>query len=399
MTNLHEKLIAASEHIRLTAEEKRTMRAALFGAPDPVAFARSPYVFVASHRWAAALAVLVLVVGAGGGTAFAAQGALPGSPLYAVKVKVVEPAQLALASGPAQKAAVNAQIAQTRVEEAEALAQRGALDAATTQALALNFEAHAASAEALAEETSASDPVAAVQVKAQLGASASAGGEVLAALGGQSADEETKQNAAALSVRVLARAPRQSQGHDVSAVALAAKTAAPAPQQDAAGESTSPAAARSFAFAPAPAPATTTTATTAAPADVSDAPTSTENEDDTPRAQAVAASLEQKAQKALDALQAQLEASSTLNASSRSSLAESLTAIQSLMNEGADALNAAHYSTATDDFTQALGKALRLSVLLAAQQKFDTHVVESLFSSGGEYGSHGDDSGGLNLHF
>ncbi|MEK7108895.1 MAG: hypothetical protein AAB919_00470, partial [Patescibacteria group bacterium] len=113
MNNLYKKLNSEADHIRLTADEKRAMRLRVFGMPSPVRIARSPYVFFASHRFMAALAAFVLVVFAGGSTAaYAAQGALPGEPLYALKTNVLEPVAVALASTPAKKAAVHVALAQ-----------------------------------------------------------------------------------------------------------------------------------------------------------------------------------------------------------------------------------------------------------------------------------------------
>ncbi len=164
MTNLYKKLNRESDHIRLTAEEKNAMRALLRSAMQSYegdAAVASPYApalrsfrsVVGSHRLLTALAALVLVVLAGGSTAaYAARGSLPGQPLYALKTKVLEPVEVALAATPAAKAQVETQIATRRVAEAQALAAQGRLDATTTQELEVNFNEHAAQALALAGE-------------------------------------------------------------------------------------------------------------------------------------------------------------------------------------------------------------------------------------------------------
>ena len=170
MNKLYKKLNRESDHIRLTAAEKSAVKARLFGlpaegAPSPVRVVRSPYVFFASHRFVAVLAAFVLVVFAGGSTAFAAQGALPGQPLYALKTKVLEPVAVALATTPAAKAAVHVALVQRRVAEAETLAQQGTLTASTGAELAANFESNAQSAETIAAQVATSDPAVAVQIR------------------------------------------------------------------------------------------------------------------------------------------------------------------------------------------------------------------------------------------
>ncbi len=150
MNNLYKKLTTESQHIRLTADEKRAMRAHIFGAPSPVTVTHSPYVFFASHRFLAALAAFVIVVFTGGSTAaFAAQGALPGEALYVLKTKVLEPVEVALAPTPQGKAKVETRIATRRVAEAQTLAAQGRLDATTTQEIEDNFNEHAERAIAL----------------------------------------------------------------------------------------------------------------------------------------------------------------------------------------------------------------------------------------------------------
>src|SRR6185312_12009425 len=70
---------------------------------------------------------LALVLVAGTGTAFAAQGALPGSALYGVKVNIEEPLQGAFATSPVAKANWNTQLAARRLSEAVQLAAQNQL--------------------------------------------------------------------------------------------------------------------------------------------------------------------------------------------------------------------------------------------------------------------------------
>lgn len=162
MNNFYQKIQNAAHRLRLTPTEKQHMRVALYeamkqspatasgGVPQDAGMrvVKSPYVFV-SPRFAGAFAVLLILI-LGSGTAYAAQGALPGSPLYPVKVNVNDAVRVALATTPQQKALANAAVAQERLDEAQALEAQGRLDATTTAELQQNFDEHAAIAIALA---------------------------------------------------------------------------------------------------------------------------------------------------------------------------------------------------------------------------------------------------------
>ena len=67
-------------------------------------------------RWAASVAILLVVCLVGGGTVFAASGSMPDSPLYPVKL-ATEHVQLALTFSDIGKAEANAQLADKRVQE------------------------------------------------------------------------------------------------------------------------------------------------------------------------------------------------------------------------------------------------------------------------------------------
>ena len=111
------KLKQAADAIRLSHDEKAIMRANLFAAIDaakytPVLQVRTAYVW-ASWRYSASFALLLVFV-LGGGTAYAAQGALPGGLLYPVKVYVNESVAEALATSPEAKLSFHASRAEER---------------------------------------------------------------------------------------------------------------------------------------------------------------------------------------------------------------------------------------------------------------------------------------------
>jgi hypothetical protein len=164
MNEFFKNLKNEAHTIKLSQNEKQAMRAAVYAAieeiPTPVhevytvRAVRSTYMWF-SPRFALPFAVL-LVMGLGTGTAFAAQGALPGDILYPVKIHVNEAVEVALATTPAQKAQTEESIADLRVVEAQTLAAQGRLDATTTQELEDNFNEHASRALAFSGEEEAS---------------------------------------------------------------------------------------------------------------------------------------------------------------------------------------------------------------------------------------------------
>ncbi len=89
------------------------------------------------------LAALALFIVTSSGISYAAEKALPGDTLYAIKTMVNEPARVALAIEPTAKAEVQIELAERRIEEATMLAAEGRLDTETQESLASAFETHA----------------------------------------------------------------------------------------------------------------------------------------------------------------------------------------------------------------------------------------------------------------
>lgn len=84
-----------------------------------------------------------LTLGIGGSVAFAAGNAMPGNALYPLKVHVLEEARGTLALTAAQKATWASERMELRLQEAETLASRGALDEDAFGEIEDNFNAHA----------------------------------------------------------------------------------------------------------------------------------------------------------------------------------------------------------------------------------------------------------------
>jgi hypothetical protein len=223
MNNFLNNLKKEAQHIRLSKQEKAVMRAQIFGLEAPIAAATSsPYVmFSFSLRSMVALS-LVFVVLAGSGTVYAAQGAVPGDVLYTVKVSITEPVREALAFSDEAKIEFHIEVAEERLEEAEALASEGRLTAAVVAELETSLESHVQEVEVLALKIEEEHPDTAAEVGAELDASLSTHGSILASLGEDSDDDDTKESSRTLARNVQGRsiARLSAQAGGVATIAL-----------------------------------------------------------------------------------------------------------------------------------------------------------------------------------
>jgi hypothetical protein len=114
---------------KLSETEKRSMLAHIYqngGATSGTV--RSPFafsMFFNRQQYLAAAAIVLLLTG---GTAYASAGSLPGDPLYALKVEIVEPLALALHFDEKSKNEYRIAILQERVLEIQTLKEEGRLD-------------------------------------------------------------------------------------------------------------------------------------------------------------------------------------------------------------------------------------------------------------------------------
>lgn len=90
---------------------------------------------------------LLIAAALGGGTAVLAEHAMPGDPLWGFKVNIDEGVAGALSSSQSAKADWDLAAIQTRLSEAQALAQNGTLDAGAQAAISTNMEGHIAGIE------------------------------------------------------------------------------------------------------------------------------------------------------------------------------------------------------------------------------------------------------------
>jgi len=140
--------------------------------------------FTAGRSRFALSAALVLLVGSG--TSYAAEAALPGQALYAVKIGINERISAVFAMSPASSARFEAQLVERRLEEAESLAALGKLTLQGREQIELNLSvatANFAAQIAKLATSSESDIATAANVQSDLEATLVAHAQVLAAIG------------------------------------------------------------------------------------------------------------------------------------------------------------------------------------------------------------------------
>jgi hypothetical protein len=238
MKQFQESFSKAAHDVRLPDAARARMRARLLShmrenpvsIPSPYRFSLSS--FHLSLRGGAALALAVLVVGAGG-TAYAAGGALPGDALYAVKVSVNEPVAGVLAVTPAAKAAHQADVATERLAEAQALAEDGRLTASTSASLALAFGEHTRAAADAADALAAEDPVAAADISAGFSASVASRGQAILDAGANAPRDARRAGASFVRSLVAAKSGDLARADDAPAPARPMMKAAMVSQESA----------------------------------------------------------------------------------------------------------------------------------------------------------------------
>lgn len=110
------------------------------------------------YRPAVALLAALVVVGlSAGGVVYAAEGSLPGDPLYTIKTEVTEPLATALAVTPAAQRDWQETLARRRLDEAATLSSQGRLGTTTELALTAAFVEHANAVTQLATSTAAGE--------------------------------------------------------------------------------------------------------------------------------------------------------------------------------------------------------------------------------------------------
>ena len=341
--------------------------------------APSSYLFIFHRRFAVVAAALLLVVFAGGGTAFAAQGALPGTPLYPVKIYVNENVQGALAISPEAQVSFHTSIAETRLKEAQTLASEGKLDATTSAQIESNLNEHVAQATDIAAALEQQDPAAGVEASVNLDSSLAAQGSILARLGNSSHDKATQENSDAIAQRLLARnnnedtADNNSTSSDSGGGAVVAVNTV-APRIQAMSFAASEESSSTDISAPTPTPHARTVAMTKVAPPSANPGTSTQAS----TTQKIAAQLQKKAASSLaDARQEFTDAQSALDASTTAKVQAQLADLDARMATGATQLSGGDYASARATFTGVIGDSIELTAFIDASQTFKQDFVRS----------------------
>ncbi len=144
-----EQFTAAAASVNLTSAERSGIRSVLLthaAQHEPAGETSSGFLgwFWMFKGIPAMAMVLFLLVGAGAGVSYAAEGALPGDALYAIKLHINEAFLARLAANTAEaQARIEAQWAQRRLQEAELLAGKQQLTPERRLQLASAFNQHA----------------------------------------------------------------------------------------------------------------------------------------------------------------------------------------------------------------------------------------------------------------
>ena len=374
MTNPLNNLKQEAQAIRLSSSEKATMRANIFAMADASKRAQtariktpSPYLFIFHRRFAVVAAALLLVVFTGGGTAFAAQGALPGTVLYPVKIYVNENVQGALATTPQAKVSFHTAVAETRLKEAETLASEGRLDATTSAQIESNLNDHIAQADTIAATLTANDPAAGVEASVDLDSSLAAQGGILARLGSASADPATQENSNAIAMSVASRGAHDDAGGAV----VAMKAAIMAPQAKTMSLSVS-----ADATSGQPAPTEPGGRITVMQAMGASAPAPAVQS--TTTQQKIALQLQKKAESELaDAHQEFAGAQASLDASTTAKVTAQLADLDQRMQDGLAQATSTDYVSARATFTGVIRDSVALSALIDASKTFKKDFVRA----------------------
>lgn len=167
--------------------------------------------------------LLIVTLLVGGGVAIGAEKALPGDPLYGIKVGFNEEVRGALAISSEAKADWEVKRAERRLEEAEHLASNGTLDTEVRAIIEANFKAHSERVRnRIADFENKEDFDAAVDVSSNFEVSLRAHEKILAELLEQETDDDLKVEIKPIKTKVgseakIARKSREDNEQKVSA--------------------------------------------------------------------------------------------------------------------------------------------------------------------------------------
>jgi hypothetical protein len=385
LTNLKK----AAEHIRLSEHEKDISRVRIFERIDASRRAKqamqptsASYFFFMRRMVVGMAAILIIVFGSG--TAYAAQGALPGEVLYPVKVYVNEQVEGALAVSDQAKISYHTQIAETRLVEAETLANEGRLDATTSAELEANVQSHVTEATAIAAKIESADPGDAVDTSVVLDSSIAAHTAILDRIGSRSKDASTKENAHlfALNVRIHASG---GEGESKGAATMLKGTAPVSPEQ------TTMAYGASDTASSTPEPTSSRKTFAATNTSIKSSASNTGVSSTTDRK--IALQLQKRAATRLeDARDTYGDLSDYLSASTTAKVEAELADLVTAMNAGKKDLDSGDYTRARGTFTEVLRRSVELGAFIEASKNYKQDFVRGRGGDTGRSSDQDDDS-------
>lgn len=221
-TTFFEQLKKDAREVRLSKGERETMRRAIERAfpplvKSPIRVTPSPFLFL-SPAFVSPLAFVLILALVGGGTAYAAESAVPGDALYSIKVNVNEKITEALATSIETKAAAHAKFAERRLREAEVLAERGALTAKTKEEIEMRLDHHAEEIDIVVAEVGRENPGAAEELSSRLGSLLEAHSVLIERLSEEVGDGESREESKRFAEALRERSKRFARADEGIAV-------------------------------------------------------------------------------------------------------------------------------------------------------------------------------------
>ncbi len=295
-----------------------------------------------------------------------------------------EPIQGALAFSVESKINYHAQVAQTRLEEAEVLASQNRLDSKVGAQIESNINTHLAERQALVGQLEGERPGTTLASSAQYNTQITAHGDVLAQLGVESSSSTTRETSNTIAMRV------RTSGSGYGYAARSANTVAMA----------------KMVTPNTPAP-TAVTLSVATPEDSSStqnahiemqssssdekkvaAPRVEEKQNAQQSAQMKsAAKLGAKATTSLEELRASAQKMKEVDENTQTRLDNRFAKIEALIAAGNEAIDAGDFDAAKDNFNEALDRSVTLSTFISANVKFNHGILGNLLGNDSRWGS------------
>lgn len=169
-TDIEKKLESAATGVVLSVSEKSEGRETLQAFMQNARTRSVPSPFAPTlMTWLRPTVALALIFMVGGGVASASESSLPGSPLYPLKVRVVEPIQAALTTSPEGRADFEIERASRRLEEFAYVSSLPDSNGDSDASLAASLHQHVEDArESIADLTEAGDETEALEAASDL---------------------------------------------------------------------------------------------------------------------------------------------------------------------------------------------------------------------------------------